>query len=936
VAQVITVRRLVTEVVLRSAPAVKALAAYDKLWKSVAVGAQNAAKQVNAAAASMASTVDRMASAAQATSANVRVRAGGPRAGGSGGGAGRGGADPLDAAMGRANRQVAKEAGFAAGAKSVAEATAALGRFASASDKAKAAVKDLDAQVARNRREMAELKVQAIKTGDADGTLAARMKGLSVATGEAMVKLQGARRALREVDGGLIDTIKSAAKFNVTAGSIAVTLGNLASGAVTGGLSLIKNGLMAAAKSAIDFESGMADVKKVLPSTMDAAQVKGLEEGIKAISKEVGVMPEQVAALTASLAQSGIAGEELLATADDAAKLAVAFGVSGEQAGQSLAKLRTGLGLSREEVNSLTGSINELSNNLAATAPEITAGVQGVGSIAKAANVSAKSTAALVTAMIASGAGADVAATGTKNFIASLGAGTRATKAQAESFAQLGLKATDVAAGLAKGGRDAEKTIEDVVARIGKLRQEERLPALIGLFGKESIGAIGPLATNIELLGKAFSIAGDDIAAADSVQKEYATRSATTGAAIERLKANIGVLAIELGEALLPYIQQITAFLTSPEGQEWGANAVATAKDAVVGLASAVQSLAGFFAYLIEQFGGATTAAGVFGAAIFALVGPFGAALAAGVAMGAGIAEVIDRVVNRAERAQRAMDDLRRKADDIRRAERDAEMAETHKEGDQASREIRQKKQAFDAAEAWYARESSKAGADKGALLKRRNAMESALLSGQYQPGTSFDERLAAFDGGGAASGGPPTALSPAAKLARFNDLSARRKSLKPSEMKELRKLSKELDMRIPTGGKGHKATKMDKQLAAMDPSLAGLLRAGGDEDAGGDLKVHDDVLSKAAFKAASAHGGMGGVGGVGSTGPGPSITNVDNRVMVTIQQAIDARGNAPAADNLRSAGQEVAARSGESVIRFVGANRVKALGNSGGRLTGA
>jgi TP901 family phage tail tape measure protein len=913
VAQVITVRRLVTEVVLKSAPAVKALAAYDKLWKSVAVGAQNAARQVNAAAASMASTVDRMASAAQAASASVRVRSGAPRAGG-GGGAGRGGADPLDAAMGRANRQAAKEAGFAAGAKSVTEATAALGRFASASDKAKAAIKDLDAQVARNRREMAELKVQAIKTGDADGTLAARMKGLSVATGEAMVKLQGARRALREVDGGLIDTIKSATKFNVTAGSIAVTLGNLASGAVTGGLSLIKNGLMAAAKSAIDFESGMADVKNVLPSTRDAAQVKGLEEGIKAISKDVGVMPEQVAALTASLAQSGIAGEELLATADDAAKLAVAFGVSGEQAGQSLAKLRTGLGLSRDEVNSLTGSINELSNNLAATAPEITAGVQGVGSIAKAANVSAKSTAALVTAMIASGAGADVAATGTKNFIASLGAGTRATKAQAESFAQLGLKATDVAAGLAKGGRDAEKTIEDVVARIGKLRQEERLPALIGLFGKESIGAIGPLATNIKLLGKAFTIAGDDIAAADSVQKEYATRSATTGAAIDRLKANIGVLAIELGEALLPYIQQITAFLTSPEGQEWGANAVATAKDAVVGLAEAVKSLAGFFAFLVENIGGVGTAVAGLGFAVAALAGPWGIAGAAAAAALAGMVAGMGKVLSMVPAVQGALDSL---IGTVQQANADS-----------FEKRMRQEADAEELGESDIARAKRLTG-----------GRASDPSTTPREPAYTIPDTVSPPGAAGDASGDPPTALSPAAKMARFQALVATRnkRKLNPSEVKELKSLSKSLDLAIPDKpGKGHKATKMDKQLAAMDPSLAGLLRAGGDEDAGGDLKVHDDVLSKAAFKAASAHGGMGGVGGVGSTGPGPSITNVDNRVMVTIQQAIDARGNAPAADNLRSAGQEVAARSGESVIRFVGANRVKALGNSGGRLTGA
>src|SRR5690606_26185274 len=220
----------------------------------------------------------------------------------------------------------------------------------------------------------------------------------------------------------------------------------------------------------------------------------------------------------------------------------------------------------------------------------------------------------------------------------------------------------------------------------------------------------------------------------------------TTAAAIERLKANIATLAIELGDALLPHINKVVDFLTSPEGKEWGRSAVAKAKDVVVGFADAVMTAGRLLNDLINTFGGATTAVGLLGAAVFALTGPFSAAIAAAVAFGAAAGKALDAVLNRAQKMELALARLRNEADAIRNKEAQDELDEARREGDQTSLEIRQKKQAFDAAEAWYEREKKKRGGDKdGALLKRRNAMEAALLSGRYQPGTTFDERLAAF-----------------------------------------------------------------------------------------------------------------------------------------------------------------------------------------------
>jgi len=382
--------------------------------------------------------------------------------------------------------------------------------------------------------------------------------------------LGGATKGLRGLNGALGEVNKSAKQGGFLFNAMSVALGTLTASAAANGLSMIKGGIVGAASASIDFESAMADVNKVLP---EGTALQPIADGAKQLAKDIGILPNQVANLTASLAQSGIAGDELTLVAGDASRLAVAFGMTGEESGQALAKLRTGLGLTRPEVNNLTGTINELSNKLAATAPEITDAVQRVGSVAKAANISAEAAAGLATAMIASGASAEVAATGTKTFLRSLGAGSAATKRQKLAFKELGLDAEDVAKRLTAGGLSAEATIKDVVARIGDLDQSEKLPNLIRLFGSESIGAIGPLAGNIKLLGDAFGIATNKNAAAGSVQKEYETRSKTTGAAIDRLKANFAVLAIEIGDQLKPAVTATVDGLTwlIDKSRVWGA-----------------------------------------------------------------------------------------------------------------------------------------------------------------------------------------------------------------------------------------------------------------------------------------------------------------------------------------------------------------------------
>lgn len=935
-AQVITVRRLVTELVLRSKPAERALAAYDKLWKATAKGVEDAAARIEKAAARAGGALGSVAAGAGA----IRAGAGAAAAGGRGGGSRP--ARTSDPVIDKIVRSGAMAAGLQAGSAAINANTAALDKNASAADRSRARIKDLTAQVERNRKEMADLKRQAIQAGDATGTLAAREKGLAVATAEANLSLAAERRNLREVTGTAGAAAKVLGHLGKIAGGAGSTLrqalgvagGNLLSAGTARVIQGVGGSLVGATKAAIDFQSSMADVRKVMPTTTTAEQFKAIEDGVIGISRKIAIAPTQVAALTASLAQAGIAGEELTVTATDAAKLGVAFNITGEEAGTAIAKLRTGLGLNREEVNLLTGSINQLGNNMAATAPQILDVVRRVGSVGRSANLSKEQIAGLGAALVAGGAESEVAATGLKNFTLAMASGEAATKKQSAAFKALGLSAVEIAQEFTSGDvTRSNDAIKKVVAAIGGLADDQKVATIKNLFGSESLGAIGPLANQIELFDKAMGLATDTTAAAVSVQKEYDTRSKTSANSIQLLKNNVEALAIQFGNALLPYIDKVVAFLTSDAGKKWGADAVEKAVTVVTGLADAIGVVASGLGKLIDMFGGAGVAVGIFGAAISALVGPWGLAAAAAVTAGAAFASALDSVINRAQKAEDALLRLHNKAQSIRNQEAQSELDAAHAEFEQVAHEARQKNQAFDAAEKWYEREKKKRGGDKdGSLLKRRNAMEAALISGQYQPGTTFDERLAAFGQDESGGGGGN-------RMARFQALLAARqhRQLKPSEAVELRKLSTALDLPIPKLKKPrhHKQTKMDRQLAAIGGDVADVLTRGGEEDAGGDLKVSGDVLSRAAFKAATGAHGVGGVGGVGSVGPGPNITNNYYNTSVTVQQAIDARSSAPVPQNIRDAAQDAGQRVGDTAVRFIGAQRVVALRNSGGRLAG-
>jgi len=910
------IRTLYTDLVLRADKAVKGLKVYDRLWKGVAKSVETSATIIEKAAERSISAMARISEGASTLRAvSTEARTARAPSSGTGGGGGRPraakpGKDPLDKAIRSANIGEAARAGMAAGATAVNDATAALGKLSTKADTAKANIADLTAQVERNRREMAELKKKTIETGDADGTLAARSKGLAVATAQTSIELSKARRALSEVRGGLIDNIKAAANLSQRFTVMKVAAGNMAANAATSIAHGIGGAFVGAGEKAIKFESALADVAKVVdglktPTGEVTAEYTAMESKILDLSKTIaGPGAEGFAKIYAAAGEAGIAKQDLDQFAESAAKVSVAFGVTAEEAGSGMAKMRSGLGLSQNEVESLAGTMNYLSNNMAVTASQAMEVVLKTGGVGKAANVSGQEVAGLGAAMIAAGAQSDVAATASKNYILSMASGVTATKAQRSAFKSLGMDAEEVARQFTGSAEQRLKVQQELLTKIGKLSEDKRVSVLSNLFGKESLGAISGITGDVDKFTKSMTMATDSVAAASSVQNEYNVRSKTTENAVALLKSNIEALAIKFGQALLPYINEIVAFLTSPEGQDWGAKAVEKAVTVVTGLADALGFIGGIISGLIDTFGGLGVAVGGVGLAIAGLAGPWGImAAAAGVAI-VGITTKIGDLLERIPMVGAAVQDLR----DILNFGATKAFEEGLRKRDAKIRD--EEDDARNAAEARPTRSYGYGAAPMAAP----------------PPGFTDEqirERMAAAD-----------------KRGLFNELSAkvrRGEKLKPSEALEYTALSKSLDEAKASKakkGRTHKQTKQDKQLAAMDPSLRGILTRGGEEDSGGDAMVAKNALDKAVFGAATGgKGGRGGIDGLGGMGPGPNITNENHyyNVTTTITQDIDARGPDSAASNLGAAAYSMGNEAGGVVWK--GLEKVLSGRNGGGAM---
>ena len=361
-------------------------------------------------------------------------------------------------------------------------------------------------------------------------------------------------------------------------GKASLALGATLTGVVAAGIHKTTN-------EAVKLEAQMAPVMRYVDGLADssgkasdqmsengktyAQNYADMENYIQRLSMEIPRTTEQLSTMSAALGQSGKDVDEQTTSGilRDTAVAATAMDLEDQTAGDYMAKWEVSftkkdengnkVNYSHDDVMRLMNQINYLGANNATTAAEIASSVNKSASVGQLAGVDPSTTAAIATAMQATGVDTERTGTTISRIYTNISKGDSATKAQKEMWAELGFSATGVAKSMQEDGTG---TLQKVFAAINQLPDEKKLATLNVLFNQWAVEGAAKVTNNLDLLEKTLSEVSDANydAYKNSMEREFAINSGTQESlGIMRTNART-VLMQDVGEAFLPAQKELT------------------------------------------------------------------------------------------------------------------------------------------------------------------------------------------------------------------------------------------------------------------------------------------------------------------------------------------------------------------------------------------
>lgn len=404
-------------------------------------------------------------------------------------------------------------------------------------------------------------------------------------------ELELAIRIAGKVDPSLQAAISQAQKQVSTLSTTLGTIGRVGLAVMGVGLAATVKGIADCTTEAEKFESQMAPVIRYVDgladsmgNVSDAMAENGktfkqnrdeLARYIQDLSTEIPRDTENLTTISAALGQSGKGVDEQLNTSllRDAAVAATAMDLDDQTAGEYMAKWEqaftktdangravtdengNAVHYDHDDVMRLMNQINYLGANNATTAAAIANSVNQSASIGQMAGVAPEVTAAIVTAMQASGVADERVGTTVSRIYTNISKGSSATKKQKEAWAALGFDAEDVAASMQEDGTG---TLRQVFAAINALPKDKKVATLNTLFNQWAIEGGAKITSNLDLLDKTLGEVQDPGKYMGSMEREFII-NASTSKSIGAMMANAKTaLMQDIGDEFLPVKKQFS------------------------------------------------------------------------------------------------------------------------------------------------------------------------------------------------------------------------------------------------------------------------------------------------------------------------------------------------------------------------------------------
>ena len=352
------------------------------------------------------------------------------------------------------------------------------------------------------------------------------------------------------------ESLKTTQKMGALAKTGMASLGTLASSAAA-----VAGTIRGLADPAIKFESAMADVRKVVDFDTPE-QFKEMGNDILKLTRTIPMAGEEIAAIVAAGGQSGVARENLLGYAKDAATMGVAFDMAAGDAGEAMATMANVLGKPITEMAQFGDVINHLSDNANSKAKDIVNVITRVGSDTRMLGLSEKQSAALGSTFLSMGKAPELAAQAVKGMSSAflqLKAG-----AHEKELKKLGFTTKSFAAAMNK---DAQGAISSFIEKVKKMPKDKQYPLLAKVFGKQYADDVLLLAQNTGEYNRQLGLLQEtdengNLKYIGSMQREFENRSNTTENKLIKLKSSLTEIATKIGNAFLPVITSLVENIT--------------------------------------------------------------------------------------------------------------------------------------------------------------------------------------------------------------------------------------------------------------------------------------------------------------------------------------------------------------------------------------
>lgn len=332
--------------------------------------------------------------------------------------------------------------------------------------------------------------------------------------------------------------------------------GELGSAAATFGV--VAATTLVPVRSAVQFENAMLGVAKQLDGARDKAGnltpvYFSMARQVQQLGRELPLATNELADMVAAGLRMGVANDEIIEFTRTAAMMADAFELPAGQLADDMGKIAGLFHIPIPRIGELADAINYLDDNALSKGSDIIDVLRRTGGMAKAVNMTAREAAALGSTFLTMGSSAEVAGTASNAVIRILGAASAQSKRVRNGLASLGLDAEEIQRKMAK---DATGGILDVLDKLNALNDEQRLVAATRIFGAEYGDDIAKLATGAAEYRRQLALVNGE-QAKGSMSREFSARLKTTNAQWQITKNRLSEVAVVVGGALLPAINDL-------------------------------------------------------------------------------------------------------------------------------------------------------------------------------------------------------------------------------------------------------------------------------------------------------------------------------------------------------------------------------------------